>query len=115
MDEAAQLPNRFTLIQKADGVTIMEPDGVVRTYATDGKAEKHQLTYGVIETRSRWKSDALEMEVRVGRATLVRTFTVREDPRQLKITTAFRGQSRDRETATVYDESPEPPLAARPR
>lgn len=105
LDEAMALPRRFTLIQKDDAVTFVEPDGVARTYATDNRAEKHQLTSGVIETRSKWSDGGLTMELAVGGVTMVRTFALREGAaRRLEVTTRPRSGPRDGGMATVYDE-----------
>lgn len=105
LDEAVALPRRFTLVQKDDAVTFVEPDGVARTYATDNRAEKHQLTNGVIETRTRWSDSGLTMELAVGGVTMVRTFALREGAaRRLEVTTRPRSGPRDGGMATVYDE-----------
>jgi hypothetical protein len=107
LDEAMALPRRFTLIQKDDAVTVVEPDGVARTYATDNRAEKHQLTNGVIETRSKWSDGGLTMELAVGGVTMVRTFALRDGAaRRLEVTTRPRGGPRDGGRVTVYDELP---------
>lgn len=108
LDEAMALPRRFTLIQKDDAVTFVEPDGVARTYATDNRAEKHQLTNGVIETRTKWSDGDLTMELSVGGITTVRTFALRDGAvRQLEVTTRPRNGPRDGAVVTVYDERPE--------
>ena len=57
MQEAMQLPPRFTLAQKADTISFIEPDGVVRSYVANGKSEKHQLTNGIVETKTAWKGE----------------------------------------------------------
>lgn len=104
LDEAAQFPTRFTLVQRDDAITIIEPDGVVRTYVANGKTEKHQLTAGVIETRSRWKNGAWEMQLTVDRITMVRTFMLREGAsQQLHLTTEFKGGPGERQQVSVYD------------
>ncbi len=108
LDEAMTLPRRFTLVQKDEAVTFVEPDGVARTYATDNRAEKHQLTAGVIETRTRWSDGGLTMELAIGGVTMVRTFAMRDgSARQLEVTTRPRGGPRDGGTVTVYDERPQ--------
>jgi hypothetical protein len=108
LDEAMALPRRFTLIQKDDAVTLVEPDGVARTYATDNRAEKHQLTNGVIETRTKWSDGGLTMELAVGGVTMTRTFAMRDGTaRQLEVTTRPRGGPRDGGMVTVYDEGPQ--------
>jgi hypothetical protein len=101
--ELVTLPPRVTIVQKGDTVTFAEPDGVVRSYVANGKAEKHQLTNGVVETKTRWKGEVLEMELTVGRITLRRLFAVRDgDPRQLDVTTELPG-GRRAPVKAVYD------------
>ena len=108
MQEVLTLPVRVTISQDGDKVVFIEPDGVVRTYVASGAAEKHQLTSGTIETKAKWNGSALRMEIKIGdRATLVRTFEVRDDPRRLEVATAFDGGSKDQRQLTVYDEAPD--------
>jgi len=104
MQELVQLPVRLTIIQDGDQVTFAEPDGVVRKYLANGKSEKHQLTAGTIETKTKWDGPSLEMELTAGdRMRLVRTYTVRNDPRRLEVATRFEGRSRDQGRTVVYD------------
>lgn len=107
MQEVLTLPARLTITQEGDKVVFIEPDGVVRTYAANGAAEKHQLTNGTIETKAKWDGQTLRMELVVGaRMTLVRTFRVTGDPRRLQVTTVFEGGPKDQGQLTVYDEAP---------
>lgn len=107
MQEVLTLPARVTITQDGNKVVFIEPDGVVRTYVANGASEKHQLTNGTIETKSKWNGAALRMEITIGaRATLVRTFEVRDDPRRLEVATAFAGGRKDQAQLTVYDETP---------
>lgn len=107
IDETMTLPRRFTLIQSGDAVTLVEPDGVARTYVTNNRAEKHQLANGVIETRSRWSGGELVMELTIGSVAMVRTFVLRDGAaRQLVVTTRPRGGPRDGGALTVYEELP---------
>ncbi|MGE0816196.1 MAG: hypothetical protein AB7O28_16475 [Vicinamibacterales bacterium] len=106
MQEVMELPARFTIAQDGDRLSMIEPDGVVRTYVANGQAEKHALTSGTIETRSRWDGTTLRMEIRVGdRMAVVRTFAVQgDDPRRLDVRTTFDGAPKDRGRLAVYDE-----------
>jgi len=105
--EVMELPVRFTLIQDGEKLTVTEPDGVVRTYLVNGKAEKHQLTNGTIETKTSWDGPSLVMQIAVGeRMTVQRAFTIREDPRQLEIATGFERAPKDARRLQVYDERP---------
>jgi hypothetical protein len=106
MQEVTQLPSRVTITQDGDKVMVAEPDGVVRSYLVNGKTEKHQLTHGTIETKSSWDNAQLKMEITVGRAKLVRTFGVRDNPRRLEVATSFEGAPKDARRLTVYDETP---------
>lgn len=107
MQEVMTLPSRVTITQDGDKVVFIEPDGVVRTYAASGRAEKHQLTNGTIETKTSWDGPSLKMEIKMGpRGVLVRTFTVKDDPRRLQVTTVFEGGPKDRGHRAVYDETP---------
>jgi hypothetical protein len=106
MEELMQLPLRFTVAQKDDTISFIEPDGVVRSYVANGKSEKHQLTNGVVETKTAWKGESLEMEVKVDRVTVRRTFVVRGTvSRQLEVMTTFDGGRRGAGSKTVFDES----------
>ena len=105
MQEVAQLPTRVTITQDGDKVTFVEPDGVARSYVANGKAEKHQLTHGTIETKSSWDDARLKMEISVARGKLVRTFGVRDSPRRLEVTTSFEGAPKETRRVTVYDEA----------
>jgi hypothetical protein len=105
VQEVMELPARLTITQDGEKVMFVEPDGVVRTYVANGKTEKHQLTSGTIETKSSWDGGSLRMEIRVGgRAKLIRTFGVRDDPRRLEVTTAFDGAPKETRRLMVYDE-----------
>jgi hypothetical protein len=102
MQEALQMPQKFTLAQDGDKLIFIEPDGVVRTYVANGKDEKHQLTNGTIETKARWDKDALVMEIKASeRGKFTRTFTVSGTPRRLEVATMFDG-NKDLKRMTVY-------------
>jgi hypothetical protein len=106
MEEVMQLPPRFTVAQKDDTISFIEPDGVVRSYVANGKSEKHQLTNGIVETKTAWKGETLEMEVKVDRLTIRRTFAIRATgSRQLEVTTTFGGGRRGAGAKTVFDEA----------
>ena len=104
MQEVMQLPARFTIAQDGDKLTFIEPDGVVRTFVVNDKAEKHQLQNGTIETKSRWDGNALEMELTSpGGLTLTRRYEVRGTPRQLEVTTTASRGDKDAKRVAVYD------------
>jgi len=107
MQEALQMPPKFTLAQDGDKLIFIEPDGVVRSYVANGKDEKHQLTNGTIETKSRWDKQALVMEIKASeRGKFTRTFTVSGSPKRLEVTTIFDG-NKDLKRVTVYQTADE--------
>ncbi len=106
MGEVMQLPVRFTLIQESDKIVITEPDGVVRSYVANGKAEKHQLTSGTVETKTTWDGPSLKMQIAVGeRVKVERRFTLRDDPRRLEVSTGFDRTPKGQRRLHVYDEA----------
>lgn len=106
MAEVMQLPPRFTLTQRDDALSVIEPDGIVRTYVANGRSEKHQLANGVIETKAAWKGDRLEMELKVDRLLIRRIFAIRRtDGRQLEVTTTFDRGPRGTAATAVFDEA----------
>lgn len=107
MRDVLELPVRFAIIQEGEKVIFTEPDGVVRTYVANGKAEKHQLTNGTVETKTTWEGPTLRMHIAVGeRAKVERTFTRRDDPRRLEVATGFDRTPKNQRRLHVYDEAP---------
>jgi hypothetical protein len=104
--EVLQMPARLTIAQEGDRLVFIEPDGVTRTYVANGRAEKHQLTNGTIETTTAWDGPRLRMTIAAGdRLRLTRTFIVKAGPRRLEVTTAFDRGPKDGGQLTVYDEA----------
>lgn len=104
--EVLTLPARFTLIQSESALRILEPDGVARTYAINGKSEKHQLTNGTITTKTSLSNGAVVMELEAGeRLKIRRSFRLRDEgrPRQLEVTTGPASGPRETGRVTVYD------------
>jgi hypothetical protein len=99
------LPKRFTLIHSNNALRILEPDGVTRTYAINGKSEKHQLTHGTITTKTRLSDGAVVMDLEAGdRFKIRRSFRLRDEgPQQLEVTTSPAGGPRELALVTVYD------------
>jgi hypothetical protein len=107
MQEVAELPTRLTITQRGDLITFVGPDGTARSYAANGKIEKHQLTNGTIETKTAWDGQSLRMAITLGdRGKLIRTFSRRE-PRRLEVSTAFDGAPKDGRHIVVYDAAEE--------
>jgi len=104
VEELITLPPKFTIAQDGDKVVFIDPDGVVRTFVVNDKAEKHQLQNGTIETKSRWDGNALEMELTSpGGLTLTRRYEVHGTPRQLEVTTTASRGDKDAKRVAVYD------------
>jgi hypothetical protein len=104
MEELVTLPPKFTIAQDGDKVIFIEPDGVVRTYVANDKAEKHQLQNGTIETKSRWDGDALEMELQSpGGLTITRRYAVHGTPRLLEVTTTTNRGPKNAKRVSVYE------------
>jgi hypothetical protein len=86
MQEVMEVSPAFTVTEGDGTITFTHNDGRVVTYKTDGKKEKHQLTNGTIETKTKWDKDieALVIEMDLGDGMkLTHTYTVTGDPRQL--------------------------------
>jgi hypothetical protein len=86
MQEVLETDQSFTIIEGDGSITFTHPDGRVVTYKVDGKKEKHQLTNGTIETKTKWDKDteALVIEMFLGDGMKVtHTYSVTGTPRQL--------------------------------
>jgi hypothetical protein len=116
MQEVLETDATFTVIEGDGTVSFTHPDGRVMTYKTDGKKEKHQLTNGTIETKTKWDKDtqALVIEMDLGdgmKAT--HTYTVTGAPRQLADSVKVEGGRMQRSGGQgapprhhIYDEVP---------
>jgi hypothetical protein len=86
MQEVLETDAIFTIIEGDGTISFTHPDGRVMTYKTDGKKEKHQLTNGTIETKTKWDKDTeglvIEMDLGDGMK-VTHTYTVTGSPRQL--------------------------------
>ena len=113
MRELMAAPVRLTIVQRDDAVSFTDDEGHVRRFVANGKEEKHQLTSGTLETKSRWKDGAMVIEWETGRGpTVVRSYRVEPSTKRLVVETTMKGGSRggDRPPIThVYD--PVEPLA----
>jgi hypothetical protein len=104
IQELMELPPHVTIAQDGDTLSFIEPDGVVRTYVANDKAEKHQLQNGTIETKAHWEPDALVLEMKPSDGfTLVRRFAVKGDPRQLEVTTTSDHGPKDAKRIAIYE------------
>ncbi len=113
MEELMLVPQTFTIAQDGDKVLFIEPDGVVRAFVANDKAEKHQLQNGTIETKSRWDGDALLMELKPADGlTITRRYAVHGTPRQLEVTTTTNRGPKNAKRVAVYDVVDGPAAAA---
>jgi hypothetical protein len=110
--EELMTPSAMLTINDADGaVTFTEADGRTRTYKTDNHKEKHQVTNGTVETRTRWEEGSLVIETELGEGLkLTQTYSAGAEPRQLTVLTKLEGgpgrMSRQRPPRrTVYDDA----------
>jgi hypothetical protein len=110
--EELMTPSAVLTIGDHDGaVTFTEADGRTRSYKTDNRKEKHQVTNGTVETRTRWEEGSLVIETELDAGLKVtQTYSVGADPRQLTVLTKLEGgpgrMSRQRPPRrTVYDDA----------
>lgn len=94
MQEVLETDPAFTIIEGDGTITFTHPDGRVMTYKIDGKKEKHQLTNGTIETKTKWDKDTeglvIEMDLGSGMK-VTHTYTVAGSPRQLADSVKLEG------------------------
>lgn len=90
MREVLEAPARLVITDEKASVTFTETDGRMLKYATSGKTEKHQLTNGTVETRTRWQASILSIETKLADGTKVtRTFELDARTESLIVTTAI--------------------------
>jgi hypothetical protein len=107
MREIMQPADQLTITLSSDNknVSITYGDGRVFEYKADGSKEKHQLTNGTVDTKTKWDGQTLETEYDLAdNFKVVRDYALTEKTHQLVITTKVEGgRGRDRETKTIYD------------
>lgn len=112
IEELVAPAHRMTIAQEGSQVTFTFQDGRSMRYRTDGRAEKHQMLNGVVETETRWKKDKLVRETNLDDGmTIVETFST-QPARQLVLEVSMRGgPGRRKPLRRVYDplEPPEDP------
>jgi hypothetical protein len=105
-EELLAAPDTLTIVVNAGEVVLTDADGHVRHFATNGKKEKHQLMAGVIQSKTRWRADTLEMEFSPpGGAKIVQAYTYEPETRQLVVTVKSSGGYGGSQPASrrVYD------------
>ena len=90
-------PVRLVIDQAEALVTFTDDEGHVRRFAANGKSEKHQLTSGTVNTKTRWEDGAVVMELEIPHGVkLSRRYalSVAAGARQLIVTTDVTGGDR---------------------
>jgi hypothetical protein len=108
MREIMQPADQLTITLSSDNksVSMTYADGRVFEYKADGSKEKHQLTNGTVETKTKWDGPTLETEYDLdGGFKIVRDYALSEKSHQLVITTKMEGgrMRQGREMKAIYD------------
>jgi hypothetical protein len=110
MDELMSATPRLIIIQRDEGrIALVDADGHTRTFATDGKKERHQLRAGTIETSTKWDGVTLTQQSTLdGGAKVTQTFLV-DDAKRLVINTTLDDSRMGKAPPTkcVYDSAGE--------
>lgn len=93
MQEIGQAPIRLMIASHDGTVSITDPEGVVRRFAANGKAEKVAINGSTIEVKSAWDGESLTQEFKIGSSRFVRTFETTTDGRQLLIIMTPKGNN----------------------
>jgi hypothetical protein len=91
-------PTRLIINQDGQLVTLTDDEGHVRRFTANNKGEKHQLTSGTVDTKTRWQDGALVMEIEIPHGMkLSRRYELlaAADARQLIVTTEIKGGGGD--------------------
>jgi hypothetical protein len=101
-------PTAHWIMTSADDGTIVFSDAEGRSsrYIPNDKKEKHQLTDGTIETKTRWDNGQLRQEIFLSAGMkAVRVFAVMPQDKQLTVTTTMEGGRGERRPPfrLVYD------------
>jgi len=108
-----EAPARLIITDEKTSVTFTETDGRVLKYATSGKAEKHQLTNGTVETRSRWQASTLSIETKLAdEMKVTRAFELDPETGSLIVTTTIDSSRGPRDMPplkAVYDRAGDDP------
>jgi hypothetical protein len=108
MREILQPVDQFTLTLANDNknVSMAYTDGRVFQFKADGSKEKHQLTNGTVDTKTKWDGPKLEIEYDLdGGFKVVRDYSLSDKTHQLVVTTKMEGgrAGRGRDMQAVYD------------
>jgi hypothetical protein len=92
--EVLTSPTRLIIDQDGPLVTLTDDEGHVRRFTANNKGEKHQLTSGTVDTKTRWQDAALVMEIEIPHGMKVSRryeLLAAADARQLIVTTEITG------------------------
>jgi len=97
----------WTIVQDGTAVLFTNADGRVEKYTADGKEQERVTGDGNIKSRTKWNGEQLIVESKYkGGPTVLRTFTVSSDLKQLMIHIKVTGggaAGREVSTNQVYD------------
>jgi hypothetical protein len=97
IQETLAAPPRLAIEENGQVVTFTDDEGHVRRFTSNGKPEKHQLTSGTVDTRTRWEDNALVVEIEIPHGMKLSrhyALSVAGDARQLVVTTEIQGADR---------------------
>jgi hypothetical protein len=92
--EVIASPPRLVIDQDGSLVSFTDDEGHVRRYDATGKPEKHQLTSGTVDTKTRWEDAALVVETTMPngfKVTKRYALSTAADAKQLVVTTQVEG------------------------
>jgi hypothetical protein len=103
--EELMTPTPRWMITPSEGgaIAFTDTNGRSMKFVPNDKGEKHQLSAGTIETKTKWEKASLRQEITLSRSmTLVRTYSVAPETKQLVVTTTMSGR-RQTPMRWVYD------------
>lgn len=96
----------LTITQRPDAVTLADPDGVTRTYQTNGREQTIQLKNGPIGVVTKWEAAQLTIRYLVEKDRELRITVSRApeaDGRRLVVTEQFAEKGRGQIIKRVYE------------
>ena len=96
MRELMTPSDRLIISRSSDeAIVFVEADGRTTRITPNDKKEKHQLTAGIIETRTKWSDPRLRQDISLpGGVKMLRTFEIEPETTRLLVTTTFEGGQR---------------------
>jgi hypothetical protein len=96
--ETLAAPTRLAIEEDGAIVTFTDDEGHVRRFTSNGKPEKHQLSSGTVDTKTRWEADGLVIEIEIPHAMKLSrhyALSVAGEARELVVTTEITGGDRE--------------------